>query len=100
MRVIVGRIIRGVVRRLVGEVLRAVREARGEEEDLLEDPVVVSMLTRIHAHPDVESYTMFQNEWGGYTVQFTLRGSDFETNGFEPEEALAGAVIHIWGVDG
>lgn len=99
MKVIVGRIVRGVVRRLVAEVLRAVQAAKDEEDDLLEDPVVVSMLARIHAHPDVESYTMFQNEWGGYTVQFTLRGSDFETNGFEPEEALARAVAHVWGDD-
>lgn len=99
MRLIVGRIIRGVVRRLVGEVLRAVREAEDEEDDLLEDPVVVSMLGRLHAHPDVESYNLFQNEWGGYTAQFTLRGRDFETSGFEADEALARAVAHVWGDD-
>ena len=99
MKVIVGRIIRGVVRRLVGEVLRAVQAAKEEDDDLLEDPVVGALFARIHAHPDVESYNLFQNEWGGYTAQFTLRGQDFETNGFEADEALARVVAHVWGDD-
>ena len=61
--------------------------------------MIVSMVARMHAHPDVESYTLYQNEWGGYTVRFTLRGQDLDTSGDEADEALALALAHIWGDD-
>jgi len=99
MRHLVGRVVRGILRKVVAEVVKAVRASEEDEEDELEGEVGVALRWRLHAHPDLESYDVFPNEWGGYTVHLTVRGQDFATHAFEADEALARAVAFVWGED-
>lgn len=99
MRHLVGRVVRGILRKVIAEVVKAVRASEDEEEDELEGEVGVALRWRLHAHPDLESYDVFPNEWGGYTVHLTVRGQDFATHAFEADEALARAVAFVWGED-
>lgn len=99
MKLLLGRIVRGLLRRLIVEVKSAIEAAENEEEKAQDDPIVHALTTRLFAHPDVEFYTLFQNEWGGYTVQFTFRNSELMAHGSEMEEALSKAIAHVWGED-
>ena len=99
MNMLAGRIIRGVLRRFIAEVVKAVKASEVEEEAALNSEAAVALMSRLHAHPDVTDYDIFPNEWGGYTVRFTMREQDLAANGNDVEEALAKAVTYVWGLD-
>ncbi|NBR67334.1 MAG: hypothetical protein EBT79_08710 [Actinobacteria bacterium] len=92
--------VRGILRKVIAEVVKAVRASEEDEEGELEGEVGVALRWRLQSHPDLESYDVFPNEWGGYTVHMTMRGRDFATHAFEADEALARAVAFVWGDDG
>lgn len=99
MRLLVGRIIRGILRRVAAEVRSATEYAESSDQDALRDPVVVAMLLRLHAHPDVTAITLEPNWWGGFTVLVEVDGDDVEYHGSEVVDALAIALSDVWELD-
>lgn len=100
MRLLVGRILRGILRRVAAEVRSSVRSSEARDRDSLKDPVVVALLLRLHAHPDVEAITLSSNWWGGVTVLVeTDDGEQAEYHGDEIDDALALALVDLWGAD-
>lgn len=99
MKLLVGRIIRGILRRIAVEVRSSVRSSESRDRDSLKDPVVVALLLRLHAHPDVDAITLSSNWWGGVTVLVETVEDDLEYHGDEIVDALALALSDLWGVD-
>lgn len=96
---LVGRIIRGILRRVAAEVRSSVRHSESEDRDAMKDPAVVAMLLRLHAHPDVDGITLSPNWWGGFTVVVDVGWDEFEYVGADVDDALALSVSDLWGVD-
>jgi len=99
MRILVGRILRGILRRVALEVRSSVRHSESTDRDALRDPVVVAMLLRLHAHPDVESITMDPNWWGGFTIVVGIDADEVEYHGADVVEALAIAISDVYDLD-
>lgn len=99
MRILVGRIIRGILRRVAVEVRSSVRQSESHDRDNLKDPAFVAMLLRLHAHPDVVGITLSPNWWGGFTVLIETEDDEFVYNGDGQFDALAQAISDLCGVD-
>jgi hypothetical protein len=99
MRILVGRIIRGILRRVAVEVRSSVQQSQSTDRDAMRDPVILVMMMRLHAHPDVMGITLSPNWWGGFSVLVETDDGEFLYSGDDMQETLAQAISDLCGVD-
>ena len=93
MKILVGRIIRGTLRRLIRKVSEVVEASRSSDAyDMEENPMVQVVKDRITSHPNFEAIRVYPTAWGGFGLDLDLDGYTHHVEADSIHEVLAFAM--------
>lgn len=85
---------------MVDAVTAAMHDSEKDDDDALHGDIGLILQSRLTKHPEFESFDVYPNEWGGYTLQLEMKNGNFIIHGEGPHAVLAQANVFLWGIDG